>query len=383
MKKILFRKLLFDCLIFFFITLMSVGIILWVFQAVNYLDIMIEDGRSYGVYINYTLLNFPKIISKILPFSLFFSFSYVLARYETNNELIVFWNNGVDKIEIINFFLKFSIIIMIMQIFLTALLVPKSQELARSFIKSSSVDFFDSFVKPQKFNDTIKNLIIYTEKKNEDGSLENIYIKKGVENNFQITYAKKGNFKSIGGVKLLILYDGHTINGLNDKITNFNFTKFDFNLSNLSSFTITTAKTQEISTKELFLCARNFYEIISKNLEIPEYETLNCNLRNLDNIYKELYKRLLVPFYIPILIIISLMLIIRSKESINFTNYKIAVFILGLLLIIFSETSLKFIVSNLMENIKIFILPIIIFVISYFLILYDLRLKLKTNSRKF
>ena len=272
---------------------------------------------------------------------------------------------------------------MIMQIFLTALLVPKSQELARSFIKSSSVDFFDSFVKPQKFNDTIKNLIIYTEKKNEDGSLENIYIKKGVENNFQITYAKKGNFKSIGGVKLLILYDGHTINGLNDKITNFNFTKFDFNLSNLSSFTITTAKTQEISTKELFLCARNFYEIISKNLEIPEYETLNCNLRNLDNIYKELYKRLLVPFYIPILIIISLMLIIRSKESINFTNYKIAVFILGLLLIIFSETSLKFIVSNLMENIKIFILPIIIFVISYFLILYDLRLKLKTNSRKF
>ena len=104
MKKILFRKLLFDCLIFFFITLLSVGIILWVFQAVNFLDIMIEDGRSYGVYIKYTLLNFPKIISKILPFSLFFSFSYVLAKYETNNELIVFWNNGVDKIEVINFF---------------------------------------------------------------------------------------------------------------------------------------------------------------------------------------------------------------------------------------------------------------------------------------
>ena len=381
MKKILFRKLLFDCLIFFFITLLSVGIILWVFQAVNFLDIMIEDGRSYGVYIKYTLLNFPKIISKILPFSLFFSFSYVLAKYETNNELIVFWNNGVDKIEVINFFLKFSLILMLIQIFLTAFLVPKSQELSRFFIKTSNVDFFDTFIKPQKFNDTIKNLTIYAEKKNEDGTLENIYLKKGVDNNFQITYAKKGNFKSIGGIKLLELRDGQTINGLNNKITNFNFSKFDFNLSNLNSYTITSTKTQETSTKELFVCAKNFYETLSKNLEKPEYITLNCNLRNLDNIYKELYKRLIVPFYLPILIIISLMLIIKSKENINYSNYKISVFVIGLLLIIFSETSLKFIVSDLIKNLKIFFLPLIVFFISYFLIFYELRFKLRFQSK--
>ena len=74
MKKLLFRKLLIDCLTFFFITLLSASVIIWVFQAVNFLDIMIEDGRSYKVYINYSLLNFPKIVSKVLPFTFFFSF---------------------------------------------------------------------------------------------------------------------------------------------------------------------------------------------------------------------------------------------------------------------------------------------------------------------
>ena len=54
MKKILFRKLLFDCFYFFIITLLSTSIIIWVFQAVNFLDIMIEDGRDYLVYINYS-----------------------------------------------------------------------------------------------------------------------------------------------------------------------------------------------------------------------------------------------------------------------------------------------------------------------------------------
>ena len=175
MKKILFRKLLIDCFIFFVITILSTGIIIWVFQAVNFLDIMIEDGRDYLVYINYTLLNFPKIISRILPFALFFSFSYVLARYENNNELIVFWNYGVDKIQLINFFIKFSIIIMVIQIILSTLIVLKTQDLARSFLRTSSVDFFDSFIKPKKFNDTIKNLTIYAESKDDNGNLKNIY----------------------------------------------------------------------------------------------------------------------------------------------------------------------------------------------------------------
>ena len=73
MKKILFKKLLSDYLTFFFISLVSTSIVIWVFQAVNFLDIMIEDGRDYLVYINFSLLNFPKILSKVFPFALFFT----------------------------------------------------------------------------------------------------------------------------------------------------------------------------------------------------------------------------------------------------------------------------------------------------------------------
>ncbi len=378
MKKILFRKLLKDCLIFFLITLVSTSIIIWVFQAVNFLDIMIEDGRSYKVYISYAILNFPKIISKILPFSLFFSFCYILAKYEINNELIVFWNNGVDKLTLINFFLKFSIILTLIQILLTTFVVPKSQELSRTFIRTSNIDFLDSFIKPKKFNDTIKNLTIYADKKNKNGNLENIYLKRGDENNFQITYAKKGKFLTKGNVKVLALENGQTINGLNNKITNFNFSKFDLNLSNISSNTITTYKTQELSSKSLLNCAKNLEKIKDKKNKNENNFTLNCNLRNLNNIYKELYKRLIIPSYLPILIIISLILIIKSKESTNYLNFRILIFLFGLLIIIFSETSIKLISDELFKNYKLFFMPILIFLIIYSTILYKLRLKFKS-----
>ena len=181
MKKILFRKLLKDYLSFFFITLFSVSIIIWVFQAVNYLDIMIEDGRDYLIYIKYSLLNFPKTFSKLFPFVLFFSLFYVTIKYENNNELIIFWNFGINKMEIINFIFKVSLFLLIIQITLSSIVVPRSQELAKSYIKTSNINFLGSLIKPQKFNDTIKDLTIYSDRKDEYGNLYNLYLKKIID----------------------------------------------------------------------------------------------------------------------------------------------------------------------------------------------------------
>ena len=142
MKKIIFRKLLGDCLIFSLITLLGISLIIWIFQAVNFLDIIIEDGRNYKIYIYYSLLNFPKIVGKVWPFSLFFSFSYILIKYEMNNELIIFWNHGVKKITVINFFLILSFLLLILQFILLTTIVPKSEEIAREKLRTSDADYF-------------------------------------------------------------------------------------------------------------------------------------------------------------------------------------------------------------------------------------------------
>ena len=178
MKKILFRKLLIDYLSFFLVALLGSSIVVWIFQAVNYLDIMIEDGRDYKIYIYYSLLNFPKILSKLYPFVLFFSIFHITSKLENNNELLILWNFGVNKIELINFIFRFSIILMIVQIIFSSLIIPKSQDMARSFLRSSKVNFFGNFIKPQKFNDTIKDVTIYSERKDIEGNLFNLYLKK-------------------------------------------------------------------------------------------------------------------------------------------------------------------------------------------------------------
>ena len=383
MKKILFRKILLDSIIFFLIVLISASVIIWVFQAVNYLDIIVEDGRDYGVYLNYTLLNFPKIISKIIPFAAFFSFSYILQKYESNNELMIFWNFGINKIELVNFFLKFSIILMAIQILLTAYVVPASQAISRSIIKNSSVDFFESFVKPKKFNDNIKNLTIYADEKDKNGNLKNIYLKKDSGNNkYQITVAKTGVFKTINNSKVLVLYNGQTINLVNKKITNFYFSKSDFTLSQLDSDIIIQAKVQETSTMDHIKCLGYYF---NKNLTLnpdlvndaPANFGLNCSVGSLDNIFQEMYKRFIIPLYLPVLILISLLLIVNSKESLLYNKYKTGVFIAGLVVIVLSESALKFVQNSFYANVQVIVAPIIIMIFLYYIFKLKFNIKIK------
>ena len=374
MKKIIFRKLLLDCITFFFLALFGISLIIWVFQAVNFLDIMIEDGRNYNVYFNYTLLNFPKIISRILPFALFISFSYTFIKYEANNELIIFWNHGINKISIVNFFFWISILIMLVQILLMTFIVPKSQEMARSKLRSSNVDYFEGLIKPKKFNDTIKGLTIFAEDKNEKGELKNIYIKKNnYEKGFQITFAKKGVFETKGNKKVLVLYDGQTLNQNNNKVTNFDFSKSDFGLGNMDSHLVTHKKMQEQSTISLIRCVKSIFE--KKN-----YSIINCNQGNPRNIYKTIFKRLINPFYLPALILISLLFVLTSKENLQYTKHKYLIFLFGLGLIILSESSLGYISNNLQKNILILILPIILTLLVYIIFAHKLKLFKKVSK---
>ena len=376
MKKIIFRKFLTDCSIFFLISILSTSLIIWVFQAVNYLDIIIDDGRGYDVYLQYTLLNLPKIISRILPFAFFFTFTYMIAKYENNNQLLIFWNFGVNKIKFVNYLLLFSIFLLIIQITITSLIVPKTQSISRSLIRVSSYNFLDNFIKIKKFNANVKELTIYTESVDANGDYNNIYIKKNTgSNNFQITYAKKGRLISRNGVSLFELYDGENTNLFNENLTNFSFSKSEFNLTSFKTDTILVKKTQEHLTKDLFVCILVLKNNIENQISTIKEKVRNCEISNIDNIFAEIYKRLIIPIYLPSLILVSSLLILNSKERINYNKYRTIIFLFGFFLIVFSETTIRFINESILNNILISLIPIIITIVLYF------KMYLKFNSR--
>tara|TARA_B100000780_G_scaffold66322_1_gene43639 strand:+ start:207 stop:1334 length:1128 start_codon:yes stop_codon:yes gene_type:complete len=375
MKKIIYRKLALDCTKFFLLILFTISIIIWVLQAVNYLDFVTEDGHGFLVYFNYTLLSFPKIFSRIFPFAIFLSFTYIILKYENKNELVIFWNFGIKKIHFINFFIKLSFVFVLLSILLNTLIAPYAQDKARSFIRSSQLDFFEGMLKPKKFIDVIENLTIYFNEIDENREFKNIFLNDKSGQSTQITFAKKGRIEIRNFRKMLVLEDGKTINQINGKISEFKFSKTDFNISKYSTKTTVTKKIQETSTKDLIKCLMIFHKPIDKINFSKITLDRNCGINNLNNIHQELYSRLIKPLYITFLITISLLLILKSKDSHLYNINKIKIYLLGFVSIVFLELSSKFINTNLIQNLILILLPILLVLMIY---IFFLKI-LKTN----
>ena len=145
-------------------------------------------------------------------------------------------------------------------------------------------------------------------------------------------------------------------------------------MSDIETNTTTYKKTQEVSTKNLFICYKNIYDTshsdLSKKLKIE-----NCRSDNIGNILKEFHKRISIPLYIPALMLICLLVITKSKENSNYIMYRLKIFSIGLIVVILSELSLRFVEKNFLSNLIIFLSPIFIIVYLYVIFYFKLNFK--------
>ena len=376
MKKIIFKNFLKETTEFFVLSTCAVTIIVWVIQAVNYLEFVTEDGHSFKVYFLYTIYSLPKIFSKLLPFMFFFSIFCTLIKYEEQNQTLIFWTNGISKMTFMHVIMLFSIFFVLLNFIFSLYIVPMSQDKARSFIRDSNIDYLPLLVKPKKFIDTVERLTIYTEKKYQN-TLENIIIKDSFsKTKSKIIYAKKGYFTENGKDNFLILKSGKILNINEGKTNSFDFNETQINLSNYTSKTTKTPKIQEINTQSLFNCL--FKNEIKKNITKENNFKFVCkkDLQSMNRISQELLSRIFKPLYIPLLALISGFLLIKSKNSQGFSNYKFKIFTSAVIIISLSEISTKFYSANIFESFLIIMIPFILFFMCY--LFFKNKIKMRT-----
>ena len=372
MKKLIFRKFLLDAFFSFLLLIFCFSIIVWVIQAVNYLDFVSEDGHGFKVYFLYTLFNFPKIFSKLFLISLFISLFYIILKFENDNELSIYWSVGISKIYFINKVLKFSIILLIFQLSLTSYFYPKSQDMSKSFIRMSNIDFFPSLIKEKKFIDTLSNLTIYVDEQSDDKKqFKNILIKdqKKGNNEYQIIVASDGVIKNNNNINYLILKKGEIFSSSNNKdFSSFKFENFEFSLSNFDSKTMVVPKIQENKSSNIIKCYLNNSNLNRKFYINPD-ELRICNKDIKKEIVQEIFKRFYQPFFIPILCLIACIQIINNKFNYNYVFYKIIIFIFGIIVLFASEILIKYTGNNFTQDIFILLFPIIMFLLIYLFVL--------------
>ena len=373
MRNTIYRYFFVEFISLFTLILISTCVIVWIVQAVNYLDFVTEDGHAFSVYFTYSVLNIPKVIGRLIPLVFLISLLTTILQFEKNNELLVFWTSGLNKIRLVNLAFKISILITLFQLLLSLAVSPSSLNFARSILKSSSITLFSSLVKEKKFNDTVKGLTVFVEEKKPNGEMLNVFLRDDTSSNAKskTIIAKKGYiitkgvmpFVKVGVLSeqnFLVLFDGviHT-EKMNNKINFLNFYKTEINLSYFDTKTTTYPKIQENNTLSLLNCIKPFLDEGKTTLSEQQ-----CRAR-IDDITAELNRRFGMPLYIPIISIIICYLLSSRKESKYYFLQKYIIFITAFTILVFAEIMVRYSGNSALGLIIYYSLPPLLILLNY------------------
>ena len=365
MKKTIYKYFFYEFLRYFTITLFALAAIVWTIQAVNYLDLVVEDGHAFTVYFSYSFLTLSKVITKLIPFCFLIATMLTISKLEKDNELMVLWTSGLNKIHVVHFLFNLSLVVMLLQLILTTAINPKLLHLSRSLLKNSQLQFIPSLLKERQFNDTVEGLTIFVDEKNNNQNYKNIFIRDDGKILSEIGAAASAIFAKSGYIssdeRNLVLHNGSIQRLEEDGSVNiFRFDKTVLNLSGITTKSITEPKMQETSTQEILLCIK------TKDLNIH-----NCNLdkKSLMDTKIEINKRLGMPIYIPLISLLCSFLLTSRKDKKIYSYKKYIYFTIGFTVLTLAEIIVRYSGISWTHSAVYYLMPLIMAPLFYLILL--------------
>ena len=333
--------------------LLAFGLVIWITQAVRLLDLISEDGNSIATYFLYILSILPKILTRISIIIFFISLFVTISKFEDHNELKALWFSGVNKKKFFYFLFKFSILFVFLLVLIRLFLVPYFSNYSRYLLLNSTVGSIAPLIKYNNFNNPLKKITIYVGKKNQINELEDIILYENNADKSKTIIAKTGIIINENNKNLLVLVNGSIQEESNSrKITIIDFDKITLDLSQYSKKTVDYYKFHEISSIELFKRAKN------------------KNETQLTDIITELNNRIVIPLFIPSLVILACFLMSINGEFINKKIFKITIFSLGILIIVISEILLNLSSKKNIANMLLYVAPFFFLITNWFILNY-------------
>jgi lipopolysaccharide export system permease protein len=234
-----------------------------------------------------------------------------------------------------------------------------------------SKDGFNSFlptIRVQQFSDSFKGFSFIVEEKYQN-EIKNVFIHDS-SNTLKNLSSKNKNTESMTIVaqegiveeKKMMLFKGQIISsgekGTKDEIIDFN--QLNIDLQDLQTDTIKVPKLQETSTIQLINCLAG----------LPSKQLIKCNSDTKKEIKTMLNRRIILPFYIPVISLLCSFLLIKTNTKKNKFINTYSVFGLSFLILLYAELIIRFTGISKLIGIIFLISPLVLIPITYTFLMF-------------
>jgi lipopolysaccharide export LptBFGC system permease protein LptF len=371
----IYQNFLKEILKTFLVIILGLSIISLTVRAVNFLDLIVDSGYPVTTYLFYSILNLFGLAPKFIPLAFLVAIMIFILKHAEDSEFVILWTSGVKKIKIVNLLLLASSIVLIIYLLLSTFLTPLALNKSRQLLSSDQLNSFLPTIRAQQFSDTFSGFTFIVKKKNRN-EMEHVFIhdKSGTFNNLSSNTSESNDTTIIaekGFVegKNLFLLNGQIITSKKNQEKNeiVKFEELNINLTKLKTTTIKKIKLQETNTIKLLKCFTS--------IGINDNDNL-CNKNAKKEILPILLRRLILPFYIPLISLICSFLLFKNSSL--FSN-NFSIFLYTFILLVLTELVIKFTGTNLILRFSYIISPFILSLIFYLVLQYKFSKETKLS----
>jgi lipopolysaccharide export system permease protein len=224
-------------ILFSFFALILVAIF-WINRAVILFDRLIGDGQTALVFLEFTVLGLPKLITTVFPIAAFAGSVYVINRMTSESELIVMQATGSGPWRLARPVLVYGVCVALMLSVLTHFLVPMAKAQLNQREAEISQNVSARLLTEGEFLHPTSNVTFYTRLIGTDGVLRDVFLSDRRSPDEGIIYtAAEAYLVRNGEGTTLIMVDGlaQRLLGENKQLSTAKFRDFSFDISALVS----------------------------------------------------------------------------------------------------------------------------------------------------
>ena len=223
--------------LFGFFALVLVAVF-WINRAVVLFDRLIGDGQTALVFLEFTALGLPNLITRVLPLATFAAAVYVTNRLNNESELTVMYATGSGPWRLARPVFVYGVITALMMTVLNHILVPTAQAQLSERESEISRNVTSRLLTEGAFLNPSKGVTFYTRTIGEDGVLRDVFLSDRRDTLEEIMYtAAEAYLVRNGTSTTLIMVDGlaQRLDTATTRLSTAKFQDFSFNITSLVS----------------------------------------------------------------------------------------------------------------------------------------------------
>ncbi len=183
------KYLLSQLLLYFGFFALVLVALFWITRAVPLFDRLISDGQSVLVFLELSVLTFPKLIFQIMPLASFAAAAFVTNQLSNESELTVVFATGSSPWRLARPVLVFALCVMAMASLLSHVLVPASQDRLAMRQNEINRDMTARLLTEGVFLHPSTGVTLYTGEIGEDGVLRRVFLADRRDPSARVTYS--------------------------------------------------------------------------------------------------------------------------------------------------------------------------------------------------